>query len=93
MLTKADIIKVPHHGSKYSSSESLVKETDADFGVICVGENNPYGHPSNDVLARYAKQGTEILRTDLMGDIHFIIGKTRIKRIYGFRERFIYGGF
>ncbi len=91
--TKADIIKVPHHGSKYSSSESLVKETDADFGVICVGENNPYGHPSNDVLARYAKQGTEILRTDLIGDIHFIIGKTRIKRIYGFRERFIYGGF
>lgn len=91
--TRADIIKVPHHGSRYSSSEKLIETTDADFGVICVGENNPYGHPAKSVLERYEKQGTDILRTDLLGDIHFIIGKTRIKRIYGFRERFIYGGF
>ncbi|MBQ7974164.1 MAG: ComEC/Rec2 family competence protein [Clostridia bacterium] len=91
--TKSDIVKVPHHGSKYSSSETFIKCTDADYGVICVGENNSYGHPSKDVLARYDKYGTVILRTDLLGDIHFIIGKNRIKRIYGFREWFIYGGF
>lgn len=90
---KADIVKVPHHGSKYSSSEGFIKSADGDFGVICVGENNSYGHPAKEVLARYENQGTEILRTDLLGDIHFIIGKSGIKRIYSFRERFIYGGF
>ena len=90
---KADIVKVPHHGSKYSSSESFIKSAASKFGVICVGDNNPYGHPSKEVLSRYEKQGTEILRTDLLGDIHFIIGKSGIKRIYSFRERFIYGVF
>lgn len=77
-----EILKVPHHGSKTSSSSDLIEKTDADYNVICVGENNPYKHPADVVLERYNKGNGKVLRTDLEGDIHFVIGKDRIKRVW-----------
>ncbi len=77
-----EILKVPHHGSKTSSSSDLIKKTGADYNVICVGENNPYKHPVDIVLERYNKGDGKVLRTDLEGDIHFVIGKDKIKRVW-----------
>ena len=77
-----EILKVPHHGSKTSSSSDLIEKTGADYNVICVGENNPYKHPNDIVLERYNKFGAKVLRTDLEGDIHFVIGKNKIKRVW-----------
>ena len=45
-------------------------------------ENNPYKHPADIVLERYNKFGAKVLRTDLEGDIHFVIGKNKIKRVW-----------
>lgn len=65
----ADIIKVGHHGSSTSSSQSFVKKVNAQFAIISVGENNDYHHPHNQVVNRWIKSGAEIIRTDECGDI------------------------
>lgn len=69
---QAELLKVPHHGSKTSSSYPFVQEVRPLFAVISVGEDNPYGHPHPRVVNRYFSLGAEVLRTDLCGFIHFV---------------------
>lgn len=64
---KSDILKVPHHGSKTSSSYNFIEEIDPKIAIISVGENNRYKHPSQEVLERLKNVPT--LRTDKSGDI------------------------
>jgi len=63
-----DILKVAHHGSKYSTSEEFLNAASPEEAVISVG-NNSYGHPAREVLDRLMKHGVKIFRTDEMGDI------------------------
>ena len=63
----ADILKIPHHGSKYSSSENFLAAVSPQLAVIQVGKNNTYGHPTPEVLKRLGR--IPILRTDQNGDI------------------------
>lgn len=65
----ADLLKVGHHGSDSSSSYVFLREVMPTYAVISVGEDNTYGHPTEDVLSRLRDAGTEIYRTDLHGDI------------------------
>ncbi len=70
---KSDVLKVGHHGSRYSSSDAflaLVKPHDA---VISVGKNN-YGHPTPECRARLAAAGALLHRTDTDGTIEYTIG-------------------
>lgn len=67
--TNIDIIKVPHHGSKTSSTESFLDKINPNLAVISLGKNNMYGHPSKEVIGSYEKLGTHIYRTDNMGRI------------------------
>ncbi len=64
-----DILKVPHHGSRSSSSPSFVAAVRPSFAVMTVGEGNPYRHPSPDVVERYEASGSRVLRTDRDGAI------------------------
>lgn len=64
-----DLLKVPHHGSKSSSTGEFVARTRPKIVVVTVGKGNPYGHPSADVLARYEKIGSRICRTDVDGAV------------------------
>ncbi len=66
---ECDILKVPHHGSKYSSSKEFISEITPKFSVISAGRNNMYGHPADRVLLELNNIGSEILRTDYMCDI------------------------
>jgi hypothetical protein len=50
-MLDVDILKIPHHGSAYSSSEDFIKATSPDYAIISVG-NNSFGHPANDFLYR-----------------------------------------
>lgn len=68
----ADILKVAHHGSGYSSSEDFIKAVNPDAAIISVGENNPYKHPSPDVLARLEDFGINILQTSKQKNICLI---------------------
>lgn len=64
----SEILKLAHHGSRYSSSEAFLSRAHPEEAVVSVGKNN-YGHPAPDVLARVAAEGALIRRTDLSGDI------------------------
>ena len=66
---RADVLKAGHHGSPTSSSEAFLEAVAPSIAVISVGENNDYGHPSADVLARLEALGTTIYRTDTQGEI------------------------
>lgn len=68
----ADVLKVAHHGSKYSSAESFLKAAGPGVAVISVGANNRYGHPTPEVLQRLDNFGIKVLRTDQRGDIRFL---------------------
>lgn len=63
------VLKCPHHGSKYSSSEEFIEAYDPDITVISVGRRNNYGHPAPETLERYKEGGVQILRTDEDGAV------------------------
>jgi competence protein ComEC len=66
---KCDLLKVPHHGSKSSSSEAFVSAARPKAAVMTVGRGNRYHHPSDEIVLRYANSGTGIYRTDRDGAI------------------------
>jgi len=63
----ADVLKVAHHGSRTSTSESFLARADPYVAVISAGESNSFGHPTDEVLERLVDD--LVLRTDLNGDI------------------------
>jgi competence protein ComEC len=65
----ADVLKVPHHGSKTSSSPELVAAVAPSLAVISLGWQNRFHFPDAGVVARYAQRGTSVLRTDRDGAI------------------------
>ena len=68
-LGPVDVVKVPHHGSRSSSTAALVDAARPRFAVISCGAGNPFGHPSTAALDAW--RGARILRTDLDGSIRF----------------------
>jgi len=67
----ADILKVAHHGSKYSTSAEFLEKASPLVAVIQVGKNS-YGHPTPEVLTRLDNSGIKVLRNDLDGDIKIV---------------------
>ena len=65
----ADLIKIGHHGSRYSSSGKFIKKVSPLFAIISVGKNNQYGHPTNKTLETLNIFGVKIYRTDELGHI------------------------
>lgn len=70
-VLKADILKVAHHGSAYSSCEEFIDAVNPKVAVISVGKNN-YGHPSDDVIEKFREKGIIVFRTDLDGAVGII---------------------
>jgi len=67
-----DVLKVAHHGSKYSTSEIFLEAAHPQFAVISAGKDNSYGHPTPEVLQRLEEFGITVLRTDQQGDVTFL---------------------
>ncbi|WP_309711690.1 ComEC/Rec2 family competence protein, partial [Pseudolysinimonas sp.] len=65
-VTRVDVVKVAHHGSA-DQSAGLYEHLDATVGLIGVGADNGYGHPTQGLLGILAATGTTPLRTDLNG--------------------------
>jgi competence protein ComEC len=68
LLKPHTVLKVPHHGSRLSTSEFLLEAVRPQVAVIQVGRNN-YGHPHRETLSRLEQAGALVLRTDRMGTI------------------------
>ncbi len=69
---RAEVLKVPHHGSAYSDSEFLAA-VGARVGVISVGADNDYGLPAKVLLSALDGLGMRVLRTDRDGDVAFCV--------------------
>jgi competence protein ComEC len=65
----ADFLKVPHHGSKTSSTPDFVAAVAPKVAVVSAGEANPFGHPAPGTVERYAQAGVRFLRTDRDGAV------------------------
>ena len=64
-----DILKVAHHGSRDSSIDYFLDEATPDVSIIQVGQYNSYGHPHSEALQRLKYHNSQIIRTDLNGNI------------------------
>ena len=69
MDLEAEILKVPHHGSKTSSTPEFLTLVRPRIGIFSLGARNPYKFPPRQVLRRYRNFGCEVLRTDELGAI------------------------
>ena len=70
-VSKIDVLKIGHHGSKTSSDKSFIDEINPKYSVISVGKNNRYGHPNKEVLNNL--DNSKIYRTDINGEIQIKI--------------------
>lgn len=68
---KSDVLKVGHHGSKYSSLPEFLAKVKPKFGIIQSGVGNKFGHPHWRTLRNLQKTSIQILRNDQLGDIDF----------------------
>jgi competence protein ComEC len=71
---RADILVVPHHGSRSSSSEQFVQAVTPEYALFPVGYKNRFGLPKTDVVERYQRAGARVLNSDTTGAITFILG-------------------
>lgn len=71
----AEVLKVPHHGSRYTSPE-LFAAVRARIALVSVGLGNPYGHPNPITLRALTQMGTLVLRTDQSGDTAIVPSAT-----------------
>jgi competence protein ComEC len=69
---KASVLKIAHHGSKYSTTQNFLDAVKPQFAVISVGKNNDFGHPHLRTLDTLKNNQIEYYRTDLQGTIIFI---------------------
>jgi len=80
----ADLVKVPHHGSRTSSTLALVTATSPTWAVISCGHLNRFGFPHPEVAARWRAAGAEVMRTDERGTITAIVeadGSMRLETV------------
>jgi len=66
---ESEFLKVGHHGSKYSSSKEFLEEVSPLISIISSGEGNSFGHPHQETIDRLEEVRSEVLRTDLSGNI------------------------
>lgn len=71
---KADILKIAHHGSRYSSCEKFIAVAAPKIAVIQVGKNT-YGHPSEEVIKRLEEHKITVLRNDEQGAVGIRVNK------------------
>lgn len=65
----SDVLKVGHHGSRYSSSVKFLNKVTPKVSIISTGEGNSYKHPHDVTLEKLNDVGSQIYRTDLDGTI------------------------
>ena len=77
-----DVLKVGHHGSETSSTESFLNFIEVEYCFIsCNADGNTFKHPRQATLDRFIARGVMIYRTDLMGNIVISIKDTEISFI------------
>lgn len=68
-MPEVDLLKVGHHGSRYSTSENFLEKINPSIAVIQCGAGNKYGHPHSETMTRLNNLGTKVYRNDQNGNI------------------------
>lgn len=71
-LEDVELLKVGHHGSRYSSSEAFLEALSPELAVISVGKKNTYGHPTVEAIDRLKASGAKVLTTKDEGSIEVV---------------------
>jgi competence protein ComEC len=83
----ADVLVVPHHGSRTSSTPAFIAAVSPHVAVVAAGYRNRFGHPRADVVARYVAAGATTPRTDRQGAITLTLAADRDVDVVAERER------
>ncbi|MFN2500789.1 MAG: ComEC/Rec2 family competence protein [Pyrinomonadaceae bacterium] len=68
----SDVVKVPHHGSRTSSTAEFINAVSGKVAVISVGRRSPFGHPHAEVVQRWTNAGVSVLTTGAGGTISIV---------------------
>ena len=82
---RATILKVPHHGSRTSSSAEFIEAVHPQVAVFSLGYLNRFNFPASNVLLRYEDNGIEVMRTDYDGAVSVVAGPDAY-RVATFRQ-------
>lgn len=81
-LSQADIVLVPHHGSRTSSSEKFVATVRPRVAIVSAGFHNRWGFPKKDIVSVWQTAGAEVLNTATAGAVSYrICGRGGIRRL------------
>ena len=75
---ECDVLKVAHHGSRYSSSQEFIRAVNPKYAVISVGDNS-YGLPSYEIIDLLEQNNIKVYRTDISGTVVFYTDGKNIK--------------
>lgn len=78
LVGDVDVLKVAHHGSKFSTSANFLSAAKPEAAIIGVGKNS-YGHPTPQTLERLEDTGAQVFRTDSDGTVKFVIDGETIR--------------
>jgi competence protein ComEC len=76
---KSDVLLVPHHGSRTSSTGAFIAAVSPRWAVVPVGHRNRFGHPNGEVMERYRGAGADIVRTDVGGAVEVRLGASEVR--------------
>ncbi|MGE5129623.1 MAG: DNA internalization-related competence protein ComEC/Rec2 [Sphingomonadaceae bacterium] len=76
---RAELLLVPHHGSRSSSSPAFLAAVAPRWAVVTAGYRNRFRHPAEEVVERYRAAGAALLRTDLEGAVSIRLGAGGIR--------------
>ena len=74
---EADILKVPHHGSQFSSSDFFLKAVNPRYAVVQAAIGNSFNHPHPEVITRYEYKNIKFLQTGNTKDLSFCINEKK----------------
>ena len=81
-ILESDILKVAHHGSKTSTTQEFLNLVNPKIALIGVGEDNRFGHPSNEVVNLLESINAKVYRTDQNGEISIVVNNQgKIKKV------------
>ncbi len=75
---RSNVVKVAHHGSRTSSTESFIEATRASLAIISVGRTSIFGHPHREVVERWRASGARVMTTGEKGTISVVTDGTRL---------------
>ena len=73
-----DVMLIPHHGSKTSSTEAFIKAISPKIVISSAGYKNPYKHPATIIVERYIDNGVKVLETSCTGQLSSTLGEQLI---------------